>query len=145
MWNTLKRIQNKFLFANFQITQLQFAKNLPISAPQTVGNHSSRFRQIHYRLCGNGQCFGRGNSAGKCGFTGRRSGNRQINFALQAALSVSLNKKKVLYISGEESEQQIKLRAVRLTKNLKNEALFLVALTDTNAIVDLIAAKNRRW
>ena len=40
---------------------------------------------------------------------------------LQIALNVSLNKKTVLYISGEESEQQIKLRAVRLTKNLKNE------------------------
>ena len=61
---------------------------------------------------------------------------------LQAALNVSLNKKTVLYVSGEESEQQIKLRAVRLTKNLKNESLFLVSLTDTNAIVDLIASEK---
>jgi DNA repair protein RadA/Sms len=53
-----------------------------------------------------------------------------------------LNKKTVLYVSGEESEQQIKLRAVRLTKNLKNESLFLVSLTDTNAIVDLIASEK---
>jgi DNA repair protein RadA/Sms len=45
---------------------------------------------------------------------------------LQAALNVSLKKKSVLYISGEESEQQVKLRAVRLTKNLKNESLFFL-------------------
>ncbi|MEK7159864.1 MAG: AAA family ATPase [Patescibacteria group bacterium] len=44
----------------------------------------------------------------------------------------------VLYISGEESEQQVKLRAVRLTKNLKNDNLFLVSLTNTDEIVNLI-------
>ena len=49
-----------------------------------------------------------------------------------------INHKSVLYISGEESEQQIKLRAVRLTKNLKNDSLFLAALTNTDQIVQLI-------
>ncbi len=44
----------------------------------------------------------------------------------------------VLYISGEESEQQVKLRAVRLTKNLKNDNLFLVSLTNTDEVVSLI-------
>ena len=50
-----------------------------------------------------------------------------------------MNKKIVLYISGEESEQQIKLRAVRLTKNLKNESLLLVSLTTTDQIVNLVS------
>jgi DNA repair protein RadA/Sms len=45
---------------------------------------------------------------------------------------------KVLYISGEESEQQIKLRAVRLTKNQNNDSLFLASFTDTDQIVSLI-------
>lgn len=64
---------------------------------------------------------------------------------LQMALNISEGKKgstvssdSVLYISGEESEQQIKLRAVRLTKNLKNDSLFLVSLTNTDQIVELI-------
>lgn len=57
---------------------------------------------------------------------------------LQMALNMSLNKQDVLYISGEESEQQIKLRAIRLTKNLKNDSLFLVSLTNTDEIVTLI-------
>lgn len=57
---------------------------------------------------------------------------------LQMALNMSLKKQDVLYISGEESEQQIKLRAVRLTKNLKNDSLFLVSLTNTDEIASLI-------
>ena len=57
---------------------------------------------------------------------------------LQMALNMSLKKQDVLYISGEESEQQIKLRAIRLTKNLKNDSLFLVSLTNTDEIVTLI-------
>lgn len=44
----------------------------------------------------------------------------------------------VLYISGEESEQQIKLRANRLTSS-KNNNLLLLSLRNTDAIVDVIA------
>lgn len=43
----------------------------------------------------------------------------------------------VLYISGEESEQQIKLRANRLT-SAKNNNLLLLSLSNTDAIVDVI-------
>lgn len=57
---------------------------------------------------------------------------------LQMALNLSFKKQEVLYVSGEESEQQIKLRAVRLTKSLKNDKLFLVSVTDTDKIVSLI-------
>ena len=57
---------------------------------------------------------------------------------LQMALNMSSKKQSVLYISGEESEQQIKLRAVRLTKNLKNDFLFLISLTNTDQIIELI-------
>lgn len=58
---------------------------------------------------------------------------------LQTALNLSTKKQKVLYISGEESEQQIKLRANRLTKSLKNDSLFLVSVTNTDEAVNLIA------
>lgn len=53
-----------------------------------------------------------------------------------------VNHQSVLYISGEESEQQIKLRAVRLTKNLKNDNLFLVSVTNTDEIVNLIVSNK---
>lgn len=44
----------------------------------------------------------------------------------------------VLYISGEESEHQVKLRAQRLTKNLRNNNLYLASSTDPDAIVAII-------
>lgn len=56
---------------------------------------------------------------------------------LQLALSISKVRGEVLYISGEESEQQIKLRASRLTKS-KNEKLLLLSLNNSDAAVDVI-------
>jgi len=44
----------------------------------------------------------------------------------------------VLYISGEESEQQIKLRAQRISKNDKNNSLLLLSLTNTDEAVNAI-------
>ncbi len=61
---------------------------------------------------------------------------------LQTALNISSKRPKVLYISGEESSEQVKLRASRLTKNLRNENLFLVSLTDTDAVCNLIAEQK---
>lgn len=52
-------------------------------------------------------------------------------------LAVSL-KKKILYISGEESEEQIKMRAQRI--NYKNPNCFI--LTETNVVKILQQAKN---
>jgi len=52
------------------------------------------------------------------------------------------NHQSVLYISGEESEQQIKLRALRLRGGSANkkaeDGLLLLSLTNTDAIVDVI-------
>ncbi len=45
----------------------------------------------------------------------------------------------VLYISGEESEQQIKLRAQRISKNDKNDSLLLLSLTNPDEAVTVIA------
>ena len=53
---------------------------------------------------------------------------------LQTALNLSLKKLNVLYISGEESEQQIKLRAQRISKD-KASNLLLLSLTNTDSAV----------
>lgn len=47
--------------------------------------------------------------------------------------------KKVLYISGEESEDQIKLRAERITPGFKNENFLLLSTSDTDAIAQVIS------
>ena len=64
---------------------------------------------------------------------------------LQLALSLS-SKSKVLYISGEESVEQVKMRAERIKNQelrIKNqgkddESLFLLSITDADAIVEQI-------
>lgn len=45
----------------------------------------------------------------------------------------------ILYVSGEESEDQIKLRAKRISKDKTNDNFFVVASNNTNAIVELLA------
>ncbi len=58
---------------------------------------------------------------------------------LQMTLNLSSKSKNpVLYISGEESEQQIKLRAQRISKNDKNNSLLLLSLTNTDEVVNVI-------
>lgn len=66
---------------------------------------------------------------------------------LQVALSLADNKK-VLYVSGEESGEQIKMRAMRINAQLRTknheqrtgeeENLFLLAMTDADGIVEEI-------
>ncbi|MBQ7525372.1 MAG: AAA family ATPase, partial [Abditibacteriota bacterium] len=51
---------------------------------------------------------------------------------IQAACNLSLGSDNVLYVSGEESAEQIKLRANRLA--LSSEKLLIAAETDINAI-----------
>jgi len=70
---------------------------------------------------------------------------------LQIALKMSIGKEKVLYISGEESEEQIKLRAERIipstrsgsSKTNKNKSsLLLLAQTNTDSVCEIIAKIN---
>jgi DNA repair protein RadA/Sms len=56
---------------------------------------------------------------------------------LQLALSLA-KKKKILYVSGEESVEQIKMRAERIIGKGEADNLLLLALTDTDAIVSQI-------
>jgi DNA repair protein RadA/Sms len=57
---------------------------------------------------------------------------------LQLCLQIASFGKRVLYISGEESIEQIKLRASRITGALENTKLLLVSVTNIDAIVQII-------
>ena len=54
------------------------------------------------------------------------------------------NHSPVLYISGEESIEQIKMRATRITGEIQNDNLLLLTLSDTDAITELIAELKPR-
>ncbi len=63
---------------------------------------------------------------------------------LQIALKMSVGKEKVLYISGEESEEQIKLRADRIIPSVNSGSkahtnFLLVSSTNTDLICEIIA------
>jgi len=56
---------------------------------------------------------------------------------LQVGLKLA-KKNKILYISGEESEGQIKLRAKRITKETNQADFFLVSETNTDSIASIV-------
>lgn len=58
---------------------------------------------------------------------------------LQIAYNIAKQKgASVLYISGEESEEQIKLRAERILKDTKNVNLFLLSLNNPDEITEIL-------
>ncbi len=63
---------------------------------------------------------------------------------LMLQLGLSLQKAKVLYVSGEESEQQIKMRAERLSSNPKGtyENFYMLAETATKNIFQAVESLN---
>lgn len=71
---------------------------------------------------------------------GGEPGIGKSTLLLQTALSIP--SKKILYVSGEESEQQIKMRADRLTEDGKREngELYVVSETVTQRIMEHIDA-----
>ena len=75
--------------------------------------------------------LGGGIVAGSLVLIGGEPGIGKSTLMLQLALS--LENQKVLYISGEESEQQLKMRADRLTAPGKSEC-FILAETNTNQL-----------
>ena len=61
---------------------------------------------------------------------------------LQIGLKMSMGKEKVLYISGEESEEQIKLRAERIKHSKNDSNLLLLSNTNTDLVCDIITKTN---
>jgi len=61
---------------------------------------------------------------------------------LQIGLKMSKDKEKVLYISGEESEEQIKLRAERIKTGKNNSNLLLISNTNTDLVCEVIQKTN---
>ena len=51
-------------------------------------------------------------------------------------LQIAQNYKNILYVSGEESASQLKMRSLRL--NIKNDNLLMLAETDIDSIIDVI-------
>ena len=135
MWNTLKEIRIQSLSTVSRNQARAISEIKPHKLSEIVHQEKDRFSTGFSEM---DSVLGGGIVPGSVALLAGDPGIGKSTLLLQMALNISLKKKSVLYISGEESEQQIKLRAVRLTKNLKNEFLFLVSLTNTDEIAGLI-------
>lgn len=134
-WNSLReiKIQNSNSSkksANFSSSS---ANILPKKLYEIQFEEKNRFGTGFVELDG---VLGGGIVPGSVALLAGDPGIGKSTLLLQLALNISKSKP-VLYISGEESEQQIKLRADRLTK-AKNENLLLLSLSNTDAIVNVI-------
>jgi DNA repair protein RadA/Sms len=135
MWNTLKEFKTQSSNSKSQVSNFPKTDVKPHKLSEIIHQEKDRFTTGFSEM---DSVLGGGIVPGSVVLLAGDPGIGKSTLLLQMALNISLKKKDVLYISGEESEQQIKLRAVRLTKNLKNDSLFLASLTNTDDIVNLI-------
>lgn len=107
------------------------------SQPQPI--HQIVFREESRDLTGDAELdrvLGGGIMPGSVVLIGGEPGIGKSTLLLQ--LGLSLSGKRILYVSGEESEQQIKMRADRLTSNQHGEC-YILTETNTQQIFDQIA------
>ena len=98
-------------------------------------NQHRRGSTLPYRLDRIGPCARRGNCQRLADFDQRRTGDRQIDHP-PSNLRVFGQTLRILYVSGEESSRQIKLRAARLGVNSEN--LYILTETDVQNVVEQI-------
>ena len=87
------------------------------SAPRSIGDITSDAEErIHLPIGEFARVLGGGIVPGSIVLVGGDPGIGKSTLMLQMAMEMA-SQKRVLYVSGEESERQIKMRAVRLNKN----------------------------
>ena len=137
LWNTLKEF--KVQSSKFKSSGFSAEKNGKASIPSLISEVSQEKKnRIKSDISELDTVMGGGIVSGSLTLLAGDPGIGKSTLLLQVGLNLSSNIH-VLYVSGEESEAQVKLRADRLSRNLKKNKLFLTSLTDTDEIVDVIA------
>jgi len=141
-WNSLKefKIQNSKFKSERQ--NLKVAPTVPKKLDEIKYQEKSRLKTGFLEADG---VLGGGIVPGSVVLLAGDPGIGKSTLLLQMALNISGKfglkqnlSQKVLYISGEESEQQIKLRANRIGKGVTDDNLLLLSLTDTDAVVSVV-------
>ena len=130
-WNTfVEEIEDKSLKSNHRETfVIDKSSQKPVNINSITIKHEERFSSGINEL---NRVLGGGIVRGSLVLVGGDPGIGKSTLLLQVSESVAQSGKKVLYISGEESESQIKMRAERL--NAKSENLFIMAENNLNII-----------
>ncbi len=131
-WNTMKEIR---------LTGGQAKGQVGVGRgqvkPQKLGEiaYTEKFRiQTEYNELNT--VLGGGFVAGSVTLLAGDPGVGKSTLLLQLALGLATGSKRILYVNGEESSEQVKMRAERISgSGAKGENLFLVSLVDTEEIV----------
>ncbi len=118
---------NQSTFKDFSV------KTKPVKLTEVKQNDISRFYSDDPEF---NRVLGGGIVPGSIVLIGGEPGIGKSTLLLQIALS--LNDLKILYVSGEESVEQIKMRADRI--NVKNDSLYLYSETCTQTIFEQVKA-----
>lgn len=130
-WNTfVEEIEDKSSKGNHRETfVIDKSSQKPVNINSITIKHEERFSSGINEL---NRVLGGGIVRGSLVLVGGDPGIGKSTLLLQVSESVAQSGKKVLYISGEESESQIKMRAERL--NAKSENLYIMAENNLNII-----------
>lgn len=148
VWNSFKEFQTT---KNKELRTKNLSGNGVTIKPQKLKDiaytEKSRIQTEYKEL---NTVLGGGIVAGSVMLLAGDPGVGKSTLLLQLCISLANSGNKVLYVSGEESAEQVKMRAVRIESRITNhefrknktgdyfEDLFLVAMSDTDAIVEQI-------
>lgn len=139
-WNTMKEFRVAKVKDGGVVNSSTFhAEQKPKKLQDIVYEKKSRIQTEYQEL---NTVLGGGIVAGSVSLIAGDPGVGKSTLLLQLAISLAQHDKKLLYVSGEESVEQVKMRADRIVHNTSNKKhsdnLFLLSMTDADAIVQRI-------
>ncbi len=139
LWNTFKefKTQNSKLKIGESNTSVRHASDI---IPKTLDKIS--YQAKDRQLTGFSELdvvLGGGIVAGSVILLAGDPGVGKSTLLLQAALNISDKGKTVLYVSAEESLEQIKLRSLRIAKTKPTKNFLVLSISDTDSVVSIIA------
>lgn len=137
-WNTLKEFKTQTASAAKSKKAIGISGDLASLTPKKLQEITSTEKsRIKTEFAEMDNVLGGGIVLGSVILLAGDPGIGKSTLLLQTCLHISKTKK-VLYVSGEESVEQIKMRATRLTGEIQNDNLLLLTLSDTDAVAQLI-------
>jgi len=143
-WNSLKEFQSniKLTTKNSKLTSVKNIEPKKLSDISSSKEIQKRIATGFSELDG---VLGGGIVKGSVMLLAGDPGVGKSTLLLQTALNIASlhsSKKTVLYVSGEESEEQVKLRSQRISKVSKLNNFLIASSTDTDSIASLIEEKK---
>ncbi|MFW6382204.1 MAG: DNA repair protein RadA [Bacillota bacterium] len=134
-WNTFV----EFIEEKSKVSNRKISKDITVK-PLTEKSLDIEEERISINIKEVDRVLGGGLVKGSLVLLGGEPGIGKSTLTLQIAKELAKNNKKVLYISGEESINQISIRAKRL--KAFNDNIFIMSITDINSIYRHLNDKN---